>query len=117
MWPLLKYQSETVNERSASRSRFRTPSGRRKSARPSRKATQNASQTPTLLISLPPNAPLPPRAIFQATCGPVHASVTVFVASSTRPVATSPAGPDQILIVQLRYFELKVVSYCRVSGG
>jgi hypothetical protein len=43
------------------------------------------------LIRVPPNAPLPPRAIVQATCGPVQASVTAFVTSSTLPFATSPA--------------------------
>jgi hypothetical protein len=33
-----------------------------------------------LLIVLPPNAPAPPRAIVQATCGPVQAL--------TRPVSS-----------------------------
>ena len=47
------------------------------------------------LIFFPPNAPDCPRAIAHATCGPVHASVTAPVRSSTRPVAISPAGPDQ----------------------
>jgi hypothetical protein len=34
---------------------------------------------------------LPPRAIDQATCAPVHASVTAFETSSTLPFAISPA--------------------------
>ena len=37
----------------------------------------------------------------QATWGPVHASVTAPVASSTLPVAISPAAPDQTLTVQV----------------
>ena len=53
---------------------------------------QNPSQTEVLLIFAPPNAPLPPRAIFQATCAPVHASVMRAARSSTRPDAISPAG-------------------------
>ena len=44
---------------------------------------------------LPPNEPSPPRAIFHATCGPVHASVTGRVVSSTTACATCPASPDQ----------------------
>ena len=36
-----------------------------------------------------------------ATCGPVHASVTAPLASSTRPVATSPARPLKTLTVQM----------------
>src|SRR3954469_9780744 len=101
-WALLKDQREGLNETSTSRSRFPTDSGRRKSASPIRNARQNASQTPTLLISLPPKAPSQPRAIFQATWGPVHASVTTPVASWTRPVATSPTLSIEVqtLIVQ-----------------
>src|SRR2546422_10452075 len=57
MFPSLKYQSETENDSSASRSRFRSDSGLRKSASPSKKATQKASQTGQELIFLPPNAP------------------------------------------------------------
>ena len=76
MSPRLKNQSETENESRTSRSRFRTLSGRRRSASPSRKTTQKPSQIGTLLICLPPKAPSPPRAIFHATCGPVQASVT-----------------------------------------
>src|SRR5439155_23428398 len=107
-WPLLKYQSETLNETSASRSRFRSESGRRKSASPIRKEAQNPSQMGRLLISLPPKAPLYPRAIFQATCGPVQASVTTPVASCTRPVATSPTLSIEVqtLIVQFPYCAL-----------
>ena len=48
---------------------------------------------PQTTTVVPPNAPGLPRAIPHATCGPVHASVTCAVASSTRPVATSPALP------------------------
>jgi hypothetical protein len=47
-----------------------------------------------LLIVLPPNAPAPPRAIVQATCGPVHASLTRPVPSSTFPSTIWPASPD-----------------------
>jgi hypothetical protein len=52
------------------------------------------------LIFSPPNAPRPPRAIFHATCGPVHASVTAPLASSSLPVAISPASPDHTFTVQ-----------------
>ena len=51
------------------------------------------SQTEYELIVVPPKAPGPPRAIPQATCGPVQAEVTTPVASTTVPVAISPAGP------------------------
>ncbi len=90
--PWLKYHSETENESSASRSRLRTLSGRRRSASPSRNTAQRLSQSGRLLIFLPPNAPGPPRAIVHATWGPVQASVTTPVKSSTRPLAISPAG-------------------------
>jgi hypothetical protein len=43
---------------------------------------------------------LPPRAIVQATCGPVHASVTAFVTSSTLPFAISPALGSKTLTFQ-----------------
>jgi hypothetical protein len=43
---------------------------------------------------------LPPRAIVHATCGPVHASVTTPVASSTFPFATSPAFVSKTPISQ-----------------
>src|SRR5918911_3399750 len=100
MSPLLKYQSETENERKATRSRFRSDSSRRRSARPSRKTRQKPPQIHGSLILSPPNAPLYPRAIFHATCGPVHASSTAPLWSSTRPVAISPAAPHQIFTVQ-----------------
>src|SRR5438067_13734251 len=44
-FPLLKNQSETERESSTSRSAFRTDSGRRQSARPSRKSAHNPSHT------------------------------------------------------------------------
>jgi len=43
---------------------------------------------------------LPPRAIVQATCGPVHASVTAPVTSSTLPFAISPASLSETLTSQ-----------------
>jgi hypothetical protein len=43
---------------------------------------------------------LPPRAIVHATCGPVHASVTAFVTSSTLPFAISPALVSKTLTLQ-----------------
>jgi hypothetical protein len=43
---------------------------------------------------------LPPRAIDQATCGPVHASVTTRVTSSTFPFAISPALLSETLTFQ-----------------
>src|SRR2546426_4804075 len=92
MSPRLKNQSEAVNESIATRSRLRTLRGRRQSARPIRNAAQKTSQTQGSLIFLPPNAPSYPRAIFHATCGPVHASVTRVVLSSTFPVAITPAS-------------------------
>jgi hypothetical protein len=54
---LLKYQSETEKESRTSRSRLRTESGRRRSARPIRNARQKPSHTGHELIFLPPNAP------------------------------------------------------------
>src|SRR5690349_14203579 len=115
MSPRLKYQSETENESSASRSRLRRLSGRRRSARPKKKSAQKPSQSGTLLTSLPPKAPGEPRAIFHATCGPAQASVTAPLVSSTLPVATSPALPHQTLTVQT--FFLKVVSTVRFVSG
>src|SRR5437016_1067814 len=91
------------NESSINRSAFRSERMRRQSARPSRKTPQKASQSDGLLIFVPPNAPFVPRAIFHATCGPVHASVTAPVASSTDPVAISPAAPDQTLTVHVPF--------------
>src|SRR5436190_8519377 len=99
MSPRLKNHKETENERSINRSRLRNDRIRLQSTSPSRKTPQNASQTERLLIFVPPNAPGDPRAIVHATCGPVHASRTVPVASSTLPVAISPAAPDQTLTV------------------
>ena len=95
MSPRLKNQSEIENDSSARRSRLRSESGRRRSASPSKKTAQSPSQTSGLLMSFPPNAPGPPRAIFHATCGPVHASETRPVRSSTRPSAICPASPHQ----------------------
>ncbi len=48
--PRLKNQSEIENERSASRSRFRSESGLRQFARPSKKTAQNESQIQGSLI-------------------------------------------------------------------
>jgi hypothetical protein len=62
-----------------------------------------------LLIFRPPKAPGEPRAIFHATCGPVHASTTVPVASSTLPVAISPAAPDQTLTVHVPFWNVASV--------
>ena len=74
---------------------MRSESGRRRSARPTKKSAQKVSQSQTPLIVLPPNAPAPPRAIDQATCGPVQASFTSPVRSSTFPSTIWPALPDQ----------------------
>ena len=51
-------------------------------------------------MRVPPNAPLPPRAIVQATWGPVHASVTAPRTSSTMPLAISPALVSDTLTSQ-----------------
>lgn len=56
-----------------------------------KKTRQNAPQTHGLLIAVPPKAPGEPRAIPHATCGPVQASVTSPVESTTVPCAISPA--------------------------
>ena len=80
-----------------------------------KKSAQKPSQRAVLLISFPPNAPGLPRAIFQATCGPVQASVTAPLVSSTLPVAISPASPHQMLTVQTLF--LKVVSTTRRVCG
>src|SRR3954453_7612189 len=110
MSPWLKYQSEAVGDSSIRTSRLRTDSGLRKSASPSRKTRQNAPHTHGSLIFAPANAPLYPRPIFHATCGPVQASSTTPLASSTRPSAISPALPDQIFTVQLESVEEYVSS-------
>jgi len=115
--PSLKYQSETENESSVSRSRLRRDRGRRRSASPTKKSAQKASQTGRELISLPPKAPSPPLAIVQATCGPVHADVTFPERSSTVPVAISPAGPDQTFNVHARVAASKRPSVTRLDLG
>ena len=58
-------------------------------------------------MRVPPKAPLPPRAIVHATCGPVHASVTAFVTSSTFPLAISPALVSNTLTFQQPPFAAK----------
>ena len=78
---------------------MRSESGRRRLARPTKKAAQNASQSHIPLIVLPPKAPAPPRAIVHATCGPVHASRTAPVLSSTFPSTICPASPDQAFTI------------------
>ena len=65
--PRLKNQSEAENETRTSRSKLRSDSGLRRSASPSRKTAQRPNHTATESSTLPPNAPDPPRAIFQAT--------------------------------------------------
>ena len=117
MSPRLKYQRLTENESSTSRSSVRSESTRRQSIRPTRKTTQNPSQTGRLLIRAPPKAPGTPRAIFHATCGPVHASVTLASWSSTLPVAISPALPDHTPTVQLPVFGSNVAAVIRPRCG
>ena len=75
-FPWLKNHSDAVGDSSITRSRLRSESGLRQSARPMMNARQNPPQTHGLLIFLPPNAPGDPRSIPHATCGPVHASTT-----------------------------------------
>ena len=69
-FPWLKYQSDAVGDSSMMRSRFLRENGRRKLPSPIRNAAQNAPQIHGLLIFVPPNAPLTPRSIPHATCGP-----------------------------------------------
>ena len=88
-----------MKESSASRSRLRSESGRRRFASPARKTAQKPSQSHGLLIVLPPNAPAPPRAIDHATCGPVHASTTTPVSSATFPSTICPALPDHAFTI------------------
>jgi len=57
------------------------------------------------LIFLPPKAPAYPRAIFHATCGPVHASVMRAVPSSTFPVAIRPASTFAFFFHQTLTFQ------------
>jgi hypothetical protein len=113
----LKNQSDAVNERSTRRSRLRTEIGRRRSPRPRRKAAQKPSQIHGSLI-FRPNAPSYPRAMFQATCGPVHASSTVCVESVTFTSAISPASPVvQTSTVQRPVFVSYLASVVRLLGG
>ena len=51
-------------------------------------------------MRVPPKAPSLPRAIPHATCGPVHASITRSVTSSTFPLAISPALLSKTLMLQ-----------------
>src|SRR5205823_1030412 len=99
-WPRLKYHSETENDSSIRRSRFRHEIGRRKFASPSRNAPHRPNQIELLLIFLPPNTEPPPRAIGHATCGPTSASVTIASLSSIRPFASSPAGAQSTRMSQ-----------------
>jgi hypothetical protein len=96
----LKNHKEAEKERSISRSRVSHEIGRRKSSSPSRNSAQKPSQIVGALIRLPPNAPSYPRAIFHATCGPVHASVTRPLRSSTRPSAICPASLSSLTFHQ-----------------
>src|SRR3990170_1665621 len=80
MTPALKNQREAEKETRATRSSVRSESGLLQSIRPTRKSATNPNQTTARLIVRPPNAPSDPRAIPQATCGPVHA-----VAGPRRP--------------------------------
>ena len=81
---------------------MRTESGRRRSASPSRKTRQKASHTYGFWSVFPPKEPSPPRAIFHATCGPVHASFTTPVRSSTTACTTCPARPDHAFTTHSR---------------
>ena len=96
---------------------MRSENSRRKSPRPTRKTRQNAPQIQGLLIAVPPKAPGEPRAIPQATCGPVHASTTLPSASSTLPSAISPASPHQIFTVHSPDFASYVSSSLRRERG
>ncbi len=90
----MKYQSETVNEASASRSRLRSDRIRRQSNRPT---TNSSSSGPKIHGSLifRPNAPFEPRAIDHATCGPVQADWMAPVLSLTITRATSSPSAHQ----------------------
>jgi hypothetical protein len=75
-------------------------------------------------MAVPPNAPGDPRAIPQATCAPVHASVTAPVVSSTLPSAISPAEifgwcafVHQIFTVHSPVFASYVSSSVRPARG
>src|SRR5207247_5585625 len=116
MSPRLKKASETENERSTSRSTLRRENGRRRSPSPTTKSRQNASQTYGFISVFPPNASGLPRAIFHATCGPVQASVTRPVRSSTVTRAISPASPDHAFTDHVREVESKVASVVGFGG-
>jgi hypothetical protein len=73
----LKNHNDRENDSSISRSRLRSERIRDQSARPKKKTPQKASQIERLFSFVPPKAPGEPRAIFHATCGPVHASTTL----------------------------------------
>src|SRR5262249_61402693 len=94
---------------SSRRSRFRSEKSLRQSGRPIRNAAQSPSQTEYELIFVPPNAPGPPRAIPQATWGPVYAVSTAPVASSIVPVAISPAFPEKTFTVQTPFAKLESI--------
>ena len=76
---------------------------------------ESPSHTGHDVRSFPPNAPGLPRAIFQATCGPVHASLTA-PRSVTVPVAISPARPDQTWTAHVRALRSNVASVARLCG-
>jgi len=114
--PRSKNASDTEKARSASRSRLRSENGRRRSPRPTKKTTQRPSQTYQVLSVLPPKAPVRPRAIFQATCGPVHASATRPLVSSTMTSAICPASPDHALTTQVRGSGLNVAEVVGLGG-
>ena len=92
-------------------------SRRRQSARPTKKTTLSGIHIHHALRTLPPNEPTRPRAMPQATCGPVHASETRPSPSSTLPRAICPASPDQTLTVQRRVAASNVASVVGSAGS
>ena len=68
------------------------------------------------LIVLPPNAPAPPRAIVHATCGPVQASFTRPVSSSTLPSTIWPASPDHAFTIHSSVAARYSASVCGLGG-
>ena len=72
-------------------SSVRTESTRRQSISARAKTRQNPVHTRQSL-SLRPNAPFAPRAIFQATCGPVQAFRTRPFSSTSARAISPPAG-------------------------
>ena len=114
--PRLKNASEIENERSTSRSRFLIARGRRQSASPTRNTRQIATHTAGFRRVFPPNAPCRPRAICQATCGPVRTSDTRPVVSSIITWAICPASPDHAFTTHVRVSGLNVASVVG-SGG